>query len=242
MTAKKEIVNWKERLAEDAKAVAKAERPNLSFISLRGGSISYNGEIVPKLDVVIVAVTYDRTYYDKPWEADVQEMPRCFAQHTEESLLVPHANVVEPINAAGCHTCPLSQWGSATTGSGKGQECKLRRKLALIPLETDSYVDAEMAILSVPPTSGRYFSAYANKLASGAGLPLWAAGTEITTELDQKTQFRVNFKPLKPLAEQYLGAINDRIEAAEAILLTPFDAPGGSDDEEKLAGIANEKF
>jgi len=236
MTAKKEIVNWKERLAEDAKAVAKAERPNLSFISLRGGSISYNGEIVPKLDVVIVAVTYDRTYYDKPWEADVQEMPRCFAQHTEESLLVPHANVVEPINEV-CPTCPLSQWGSATTGSGKGQECKLRRKLALIPLGSDSYADAEMAILAVPPTSGRYFSAYANKLASGAGLPLWAAGTEITTEPDPKSVFKVNFKPLKPLEEQYLGAVHDRIEAAEAVLLTPYDAPS-----DEAAPAESEKF
>ena len=97
-----------------------------------------------------------------------------------------------------------------------------------------------MAILNVPPTSGRYFSAYANKLASAAGLPPWAAGTEITTESDPNTVFKVNFKPLGALEEQYLGAVNGRIAGAEEVLLTPFDAPGKEDKEE--APAKDEKF
>ncbi len=231
-STKKDVVNWKEKLAAEAQEVAKAERPTNSFISLRGGAISYNDQVVPKLDVVIVAATYERTYYDTPFDSDNLSAPACFAQHTEESMLMPHEDVPKPIHTE-CHTCPLSQWGSATTGSGKGQECKIRRKLALLPYGSEDYAEAELAILAIPPTSGRWFSAYANKLATGAGLPPWAAGTEITTEMDPKTQFKVNFKALEPLAEKHLAPVNGRIEGAEAILLTPYDL--STDDKEAPA-------
>jgi hypothetical protein len=225
--AKTDVVNWADKLAESAQEVAKAERPALSFISLRGGAISYNGETVAELPVVILAASYDRSYYPNAYDADNIQPPACFAQSMEESMLVPHENVPDPIHP-NCAECKFSQWGSATTGSGKGQECKIRRKLAMLPFGAKDYAEAEMAILSVSPTSGRYYSAYANKLA-GAGVPPWGTGTTITTTPDAKVQFKVNFEAIAPLDESVLGAVHGRIEAAEAALLTPYDL---STDEE----------
>lgn len=218
----KEVVNWKEQLKSEATAVAKAERPDVSFISLKAGVITANGGTVKELPCVIVAAGYERTYYDKPYVDGEVTSPACFAQSMEESMLAPHENVAEP-QGSNCATCPMAQWGSSTTGSGKGQACKIRRKLALLPYPAEDYSDAEMAVLALPPTSGKYYGSYANRLATQLQVPPWAAATKITTEPDAKTQFKVNFTAIEELPEESLGAVHGRIEAAEQVLLVPYD-------------------
>lgn len=232
----KQVQSYKERLLNDARQVATSERPDVSFISFQGGHLKYNGEPIDAgtVDVVIVAAGYERAYYPGDYDPDNIVPPACFAQHlTDEDLLTPHASVPNP-QAASCAACPKSKFGSATRG--KGQACKIRRKLAVIPLDSaksaETLQSAEIAVAAVPPTSTKAFSDYAHKVSSQAALPYYAVGTALSCEPHPKKQFVVKFGALAPLEldDEIFGALERVREVGGEVALQPYDMsePGES--------------
>jgi len=227
MTTSKEVVSWKDALAADAAKTAKEERPSNSFISLKSGVMMYQEQMVPgnMIDCVIIAHAHERTFYDRPYNADDKAPPECFAQGLDGNDLTPHENVAEPM-ADKCKTCPMAEFGTARQGAGPA--CKTYRKLAIVPISAlnaeGGVADAEMAVMRIPPTSVKNFSTYANKIASGSGLPPWAVATRILVKPHPKKQFEVTFEALEPVgSDEMLGQIHGRIEAAESVIMTPYD-------------------
>jgi len=224
MTKKTDVVPWKEQMALDAQKVAKQERPASSFISLKGGILTYQEEPLPdnKLDCVVLAYVFERTMYDRPYDPDDQGPPECFAQALTAETLNPHENVPSPANPT-CHGCPKAEFGTAL--QGKGPACKTRRKLMVMPSSAlaDGIEEAEIAMIAVPPTSVKNWSNYANKIANTTGVPPWAVQTLISAAPHPKKMFEVSFALVNPIADEaMLAAIHARIPAAEQVLLVPY--------------------
>ncbi len=230
MSKSKDIVGWKSALTADAKKTAEAERPTSSYISLKGGVMTYQDEPIKdnKLEVVIIANATERTFYDRPYDADDTDPPDCFAQGLEKGFLKPHANVPDPQDSK-CDNCPMAEFGSAAVG--KGPACKTRRKLMVMTVGgLEDPAGAELATIAMPPTSVKNYSAYANKVASSLGVPTWGVKTMITVKPHPKRLFEVTFECTGPVeGDNALAGIHSRIPAAEQALMTPYTY----DEEEK---------
>lgn len=235
MSAKKDVVNWKDQMAADAKEVAKSERPSMGRISLRSGIMTYQDNPIPNntLSCVVVASVHENVYYDKPFDPDVISPPACFALSIDGKGIAPHDVVPEPINDV-CDGCDFMEWGS----KGRGKACSERRRLALLPIDAkasspDDIRDAEMAVLSLPVMSVANWSKYVNELTLKYERPPWGVLTEVSVKPDPKSQFKVYFKDLTTVGDdEALAAIHNRIEPASAVLMQPYDMSDGEEDEE----------
>lgn len=229
------------RLSAQAKDQAAQERPSVSKISLRGGMLAIGGQPVAKnvLPVVIMFAGNRNAYYDKPFDPNNLQNPVCFALGGNDDEMFAHPNVpdgnvgpdseeFERASPRACDGCKFNEWGSDPKG-GRGKACKETRRLVLIPgngLDTVEAVQkAEMAILDIPVTSGKNYSNFVNALASQTNLPPWAVVTDVSTERDPKTQFKVTFTPTNVVSEdeEIFLALEKRKEEAVRLAMTPYD-------------------
>lgn len=236
MSESKEIANWKEDMKKAAVKTAKEERPENSFISLKGGIMTYQDQELDGLECVIINAIYARTCFMRPYDADDNDPPECFSLAFDKKDMRPHENVPKPFadicNETAC------EWAKFNTAlQGQGPRCKTRRKLIVMPVSgLENVAEAEFASLVTPPTSAANYSAYANKVASTEGIPPWAARTFIKVVPHRKKQFEVLFEFKGPIKdEKALAAIHARIPQADQMLLQPYtyDQESGSAVEDK---------
>ena len=239
------------RLAQQAKDVAAKERPAIGKISLRAGVLSYGGNSMPgnKMDAIIIATGYRNVWYAGAFDPDNVVSPNCFALSLSDENMVPHANVIEPVNAT-CEGCKYNEWKSAG-GNSKGKACKQTRRLVMLPgsVVTDANPgetirSAELAVMDLPVTSVRNYSTFVNALAASAGVPPHAAICQISVVPDVKTQFKVKFQPMSVVpTEEILLAIESRLAGAETIAIEPFEssAVGGEELAAEKAAASQKK-
>ena len=229
MSESKEIVNWEERLAQDAKAVAALERPAVSAVSLRSGVMSINDQPVPgnRLPCVVVAAVFENVLYTKQFDPNVVWPPDCFAQSLDGKEMHKHEVCADNEYGPACETCDMFKWGSDTRRPvSKGKACKERRKLAILPataIADGEIMKAEMAILSVPVTSVRNWGNFVNSVAAEYGRPFWAMLTEISVHPHVKNQFEVRFAANGVVSDKYLGDLSKRVQAGQELLMQPYD-------------------
>lgn len=232
MSKSKEVVQWKDRLAAEAKAVAKAERPSLSQISTRGGMLSYGGQPVQgnTLDAVVVGYVFENSWFKYAFDPNNPRNPDCYAlalpdANGEVALMAPHPSIEEP-NHHECVTCPMFQWGSDPKG-GKGKACKEIRKLALLPVsaltDPDAIQKAEVAVLRLPVTSVRNWKRYVQEVSALHMRPPWATITTIAPKPHMKFQFEITFNTKGLVADEYLDALAARIGPVQEMLMQPYD-------------------
>lgn len=217
-----EIVNWQEKLAADARAIAALERPSVASFSTKAGVLSYGSQPVPgnKLEAVVVASIFERRYYKDRYDPNVLSSPACFALSLDGLAMAPHADSPDPQHTA-CDSCPLNQWGSDP--NGKGKACKEVRRLVLVPKAAlADGAKVEMALLTVPVTSVRNWSNYVNAVAASERRPPWGVLTSISLHPDAKTQFRMEFATAAPLSDEGLSRVAGLLDQATAIGLTPY--------------------
>jgi hypothetical protein len=221
-------VKWEERLAQEAKEVAKNERPKVSRISLRAGVMTLMEQKIPgnKLDVVILGSVMQRLYYSKPFDANKPDAPDCFAFSETGEDMVPHEKAFDKQNET-CLGCPQNEWGSATRSpSGRGKACRESRKLLLLPadaLKEGNVKTAELATVDIPVTSVKYWANYVNMLSGTEARPPWAVITQFGVEPDSRTQIKVNFVHRANIAEEFLNALYERMMATKDILIIPYE-------------------
>lgn len=223
------LVNWTEEMAKYAVAVAKQEIPSSSYISLRSGVLSYQGMPVPnnKLDVLILDYAFENTMYDGKYDKDNPRSPICFAiaKGDEPEELAPHELAPQP-QAESCSVCPNAKWGSDPDG-GRGKACQERRRLVMIPAaalaDADSILSAEVAVMKLPVTSVRQWGQYVNTIASINRRPPFALITQIGTTPDPKSQFKVTFKALEAVGDNFLEAIMRKRESVQGTLMKGYD-------------------
>ena len=241
---KQEVVSVEEELAREAKTAAALQRPTGGAISLRSGIISWQGNPVAgnRLQCVVLDSVFENRWYTRRYDSDNPSNPSCFALAREEKDLAPHedsempqgspkpSDVTNGYPEGMCLGCPQNAWGSQIRDGVKtrGKACAQIQRLVLIPisaLESDKAIeDAEVAILKLPVTSVRYWSAYVNKLAATGGRTCYSVGTEIYTEMHPKHQFHVHFNMLHLVKNEMIGALRKKIKAAEPLLMAPYAA------------------
>ena len=190
------LVKWDEELAKMAAETTKGYKLSQGkFLSLKGGRISYNGADVPDntLRCVVVGAVFENQYYDEdvPYDPENPSIPLCYA-FGEEDAMSPHEACREPKSEV-CKECPLNQYESAQRGKGKA--CKNVVRLALIAESDLEDLDAaEIIYAKIPVMSVANWKAYnLRELRDGLSRPYWSVVTEISTEPDSKSQFKVVF-------------------------------------------------
>lgn len=222
--------NVMERLAQQARDEAAKERPSVSKISLQGGELSYGGNVMPnnEMEVVIVGSYAINTYYSGVYDPDNLVNPDCFAMGHVGDEMVAHENVPDelvPGETRDCADCPMGQWESDPRPGSRGKACKDKRRLVLAPAGVEDYAKCELALLDVPVTSVKNFSSFVNGLAAANGLPPHAVVTCLSLVRDKKTQYKLNFTPLRGLDDEaQLTAIESRKDEASRLALTPYPA------------------
>lgn len=236
-----EIVSWDEELAKEAKEIASRERAGVAQIGLRAGVMMYKGQQIPgnRLKAIIISSATEFRYDTKPFDPDNIQPPDCFALSLTGEEMVPCVESPDR-QAERCDICDHSKWQPNLRRPGKNHKpCKERRRLALLPedvLREKNFKTAEMALLTLPVTSVKYWGTYVNGLLAEYRRPPWAMVTEIQVSSNPQTQFEVKFKSCEMVPEEYLIDIRNRLGQANEHLLKPYDSSGmtvpGSDPME----------
>jgi hypothetical protein len=221
-------VKWEEELAREAKEVAALETPALAKISLQAGVMQYQGVAVPgnKMECIILAMAFERRFDTKPFDPSNISPPDCFSLSLDDSDDVGPWPTIEEPQSDTCATCIQNQWQPNPRKPGKNHKpCKERRRLIIIPksaLET-GILKAEMAMITVPVTSIRYWGAYVNQVAAAYRRAPWRVVTEISVHPDPRTQFAVKFATVDVFGEEYFADISTKRNEAIKAVLQPWD-------------------
>lgn len=231
-------------LAVEAKAAAAKERPAVGRIGLKSGVMTYAGTPVAgnKMEAIVLCASFRNVWYAGRYDPNNIVNPNCFAISMSDEGMAPHGNVSKPANTA-CAGCPNDEWGSDPNG-GRGKACKQSRRLVLLPGHAmeqgpDALRSAEMAILDLPVTSVKNYSSFVNTLTASVNVPTYAAVAEISVTPDAKTQFKVNFRPMRVVPSiEHLNAIKARLDSAQMLALEPYAETADDDDEAPPAKAA----
>lgn len=249
-----EVQKYDEKFAADAAEYASEERTGGSFLSTRGGVLSFGEEELPgnQICAVILDAVRENVYYADRFDPDKLMPPVCYAFGRSESEMAPHPSMQAsdyfvPQNEQ-CQGCPQNEWGSARVGRGKA--CGNRRRLAVIPAgfykkrkgsrdfdleifeDPEHYQEADMAFLKLPVTSVKEWSKYVSQLSANLRKPPYAVITRIYLEPDPKSQFKVKFELIEELPEDLAPTIMQRHEEAQENIITPYSPPDPEDIEE----------
>lgn len=218
-------INYDAQLAEEASKIAsRIAAPSGDRIRFTGNTaiVTPDGQHGEALDCVIVDFVSTNLLFEGSYDRDNPAPPICFAIGAEPSLLVPSTKSPEP-QADTCTVCPNNQFGSA----GKGKACKNTRLLALMPVTALDNPDepAPIWIMSVPPTSLKFFDAYVQSLATRHKTVPIGVITRIT--LDQSNTFASpRFAVTRPLNGAEFAPFMSRREEATTRLHTEPDVSG----------------
>lgn len=227
-------VNWKDSMAAEASAVAKAFRPTVGQISTKSGILAYMEQPLPqnKLRCIILAAIFENNYFEGKYDPKNPRNPICYAfgKATADGtapFMAPPDYVVDPYRkAADCVACPNSKWASdPDSPSGKGKRCKEIYKLALVPAATaDADLSkTEIAILRVPVTSRKNFELYVNEAASVFRRPTWGMVTEVSLHPHMRNQFEMKFTPVEAIPDSGLANLYPRIGGGFDVLMQKYE-------------------
>lgn len=248
----KEVTKYDEAFAAMAQQYAGTEQAGGSFLSTKGGVLTFDDEALPgnQMCVIILDVVRERTYYTTKYSADSENNlpPKCYAFGRTDDEMAPHESMqvdrsyFEPQNDE-CRGCPHDDWGTADTGRGKA--CSERRRMAIIPAgyyvpkkgsrdfdlhmfdEIDHYKTADIAFLKLPVTSVKDYARFVNQLSSSHRRPPMGVITRVYLEPDPKSQFRVKFEMLELLPDELFTTIMERHEEAKNGIVFGYPPPSG---------------
>lgn len=153
-----EIVSIEERIKQQLALQQEqvgALRSGGNFISFKNGNMKINSAPVPNntIEVRILAVVHERSWYDGPYDPDTPQAPACYSFGTEG---VPHLASRAP-QAENCKDCPKNKWGSApprpgSTKPGRGKACREGARVVVCPAGTP-IASAALYMANIPVTS-----------------------------------------------------------------------------------------
>ena len=239
------VANYVDRMAALAKEATKTEESvsSGSFISFRGGRLSYQGNQIKgdELDVVVLDHVLENCYYPGIYDSDNPAPPTCYAFGRDEDEMSPHPNVKEP-QASKCSECEWNKFGSAHTGKGKA--CKNTRRLAVIPADSatdpERVMAAEVAFVKVPVTSVKGWASYVRGLSAMDNIPPLGAITTLGVVPDPKSQFKATFQKAGLVDQEVIPAILDRHDAMSEEITFPYPE-ASEEDKPKAKGRAPAK-
>ena len=242
----KAMVSWSEELAKRAQSAAAIEEnvgSGGTFISLKGGRMTFNGAEVPgnKMNVVVLDHILEYTYYADGYDSDNPQPPDAYALGRDENTLRWHENSIPEYAGELCKDSDINQWGSAE--KGKGKACKNQRRLALLPEDeagdAETIEEATPAFLRIPVTSVKGWAGYVRQLEKTLQRPPLGVITEISVVPDAKTQFKLQFKLVEAIEDgDVIEALFAKADATE--LDFPY-APREEEEEKPQRGKAGNR-
>lgn len=228
--------DWQKKLAQyaqKAKQTSEAFGGGGSWLSFKGGVLSYKGATVPnnETEVVVLDSVLENLFYVDKFDPNTPAQPVCYAFGYDKDEMAPHEKAPDKQHDR-CATCANNKFGSADTGRGKA--CKNQVRLALIPYGDGSYdalAEGELTFAKLPPTSGANWTTFVGATqAQYPDLATFAHRIRVKVVPDPKAQFKVQFTHLERLSQEQLAAVFSRVAEAEAAIVPadpfpPIEAP-----------------
>ncbi len=226
--------NWDEKLAKYAQATAESETlPAGTFASIKDGlHIGGNRMADDQAEVIILDYICENNYYHGKYDPKNPQSPSCYSFGRKEEDLVPHDKAKgywDPdsesfIKPDSCAECPMNQFDSAETGSGKA--CKNQRRLAFISangLDSAEAIEAaDVVQLKVPPTSLKPWKGYVRAVAQQGGHPMFVV---TTVEARKEEWDRVFFSITGQVDRSLWDAIEAKHEPVLELMTQPYQEP-----------------
>lgn len=229
------IQPWQKEMNDQA-IVAAAQEDGVAggqSFSTKSGQLTFDGSPVKenKMKVVIVDAITTNIFYEGKYDPNNLGSPDCYAFGRDDKTIKAHPDIAKPV-AKSCAECENNEFGSADTGRGKA--CGNKRRLALISADklddakAGYYEGAEIAFLSVPPTSIKAYAGFVKKLASAIQRPPHGVFTEIEVVPDDNDQFHITFEALEEIPAKLMPAMMARHKEAQSVIEYPFQVKEGA--------------
>jgi hypothetical protein len=247
--------------AQAQKAVAEVPASGGTFLSIKGGILTFGDIVMPgnQVCVVILDAILENTAYEGKYDPDNKAPPICYAfsRLDGQKDMAPHPSMENfpdyfVPQSESCATCPLNEYGSADTGRGKA--CQNRARLALLPAGTfmpkprsrdfdlDIYTDAahyqtaDIAHIKLPVLSVKNYFKFVNDVAAAHNRPPHGVIARIFVEPDPKAQFKICFEMLEKVPDELAEIVMARNEEAMAQKIGGYQPPSPQAETTKPAG------
>ena len=244
-----QLTTYEKQWAEQAQAaVAQAPAQSGTFISTRGGILSFGEEELPgnQCAVIILDMVKEHTYYPEKFNPDVPASPICYAFARGDEEMAPHESMRADLTyfkpqSDTCMTCKHNEWGSADTGRGKA--CQNRERLALIPAgyytpkkgsrdfdlelfnDPKHFEQADVAFIKLPVTSVAGWWKYVSQVSTAQRRPPHGVITRLFLEPDPKSQYKVHFEMIETVSDELAMIVMARHEKAVKAPMLGYSPP-----------------
>ena len=213
-------------------ATARLNKAVGNTIGIRNSKFSYKGDVIGRSMLsIIVDFVHAQTWYVNAFDPDNPEPPSCHALSVSGDEMQPFAD--SPMKQSDwCDGCPLDAWESADVGRGKA--CGQQYKLAVLAAGPGETLDnAELAIMTVPPTSLKNFDAYVKHLKKKFKRPPHGVLTRFSFDEDAEHPVLMFEDEAAIKVIEDAQSINARREEARTLLMTPPDFTQTADPKKK---------
>ncbi len=238
------VADWMRELAGNAKKVAAIFRVGIPRIQHRQGMLMIDGQPVKdnKLQVCIVpAAAFEKKFYKGAYDPDTKEAPDCYSFHDADRPMaeahiemVPNPACKDKQNDR-CAGCRWNAFGTARPRSdgkpSKGKRCAdaIRVLCFMADGKKDSILNAQVRLLSIPPSTFNNWSAYTTSLADmdvDVGLVVTEIGIQPTP-----TAYALTFTAVQTVNEGIGKAVRAKASEALQTLTMPYPTLGTAEAE-----------
>ena len=218
-----EITTLQERLAlqlEKQAAASQAMRTTGSYISFKNATLKVDGQTVPNntADVRVLAAIGERSWYPEAFDADVAQVPACYALDSDEY----HPDSTDPQSET-CAECKWNKWGTAVNSRGepaKGKACREGARVIVVPANVP-LKSAPMYTAKIPVTSLNTITAFTSRCQQAQKLSGEFITTLSVTE-DKKSFFKVHLTMKEITNDMDMELLLNRQDAAYQLAMTPY--------------------
>lgn len=225
--AKTQVVSMKqveEQMAAFASgAKARINQPAGNSIGIRNSKFTYKQEVIgDTLLVVAIDFVHVNSWYDQRFDPDAPAPPACFAISDDGVDMEPFD--ISPVaQHERCDGCPQNAWGSADQSRGKA--CKNQYRIACMEVDADAG-EADIAFLTLPPTSQKNWDKYITGLERKLGKPPFGVVTQFGFDTDfDYPVITMDVESVIADAPKLAG-IMARMDEVRKSLNEPFDVAG----------------
>jgi hypothetical protein len=156
------------------------------------------------IEVVVLKASgvVSKIWYENGYVEGSTSPPDCFSTNG----VTPDGGAKKK-QANACALCPMNQWGSRITPSGKqGKQCSDSKRLAVVPLgDIANAIYGGPMLLRVPAASLRDLAGYGEKM-QALGYPYYAIGTRISFDAAEAYP-KFTFGAIRPLSDAEADAV-----------------------------------
>lgn len=230
-----------------AESMAQEERRAGSSISAKNGILAVGDQAIPgnQFAAIVLDAARLNTFYQDAYNPQNVAPPNCYAIGRNDAEMAPHPDMLKDQDffrpqAARCGDCPMNEFGSGRTGTGKA--CSNRRRLILLVAGTyaqgpngwqlnpttdpESFRTAAMMHMTLAPTSLAGWGEFVRKSAADYQRPSFGVIARIHLYMHPKHgKEAIGFEALAPTPATWDPIIIERHFEAQREMGQGYEAP-----------------